>query len=179
MSQRKADLILHPVRLRIVTELAGRQFSPRQLAELLPDVAQATLYRQLSLLLEGGVIEIAAEHSVNGATERIYRVAEGQRGLSMEEVREFSSEDHLRYFTIFAASLIDTFAVYLQNTEQGELHDDLSYNRAVVYLNDEERAQFRQDVAALIGKIIANEPASNRKRYTLASIVIPDRKETK
>jgi Helix-turn-helix domain len=42
----KAELILHPVRLKILQALVGdRVLSTRQLGQLLPDVAQATLYR--------------------------------------------------------------------------------------------------------------------------------------
>lgn len=180
MGSSKADLILHPVRLRIVTELAGRQFTPRQLGELLPDVPQATLYRHIKLLTEGGVLEIAAEQQVNGATERSYSLVSGQGRLTPDELRNLNTADHLRYFTVFTAALIDSFATYLQQTDLEQLGEDgMSYNRAVIYLNDTEREQFRQEVIALIGKTLANTPAPDRQRYTLASIVIPHGKDPK
>jgi DNA-binding transcriptional ArsR family regulator len=180
MTISKSDLILHPVRIRIVTELAGRQFTPRQLAELLPDVPQATLYRHINLLTEGGVLEVVTEQQVNGATERSYSLAQDQGRLTPDELCNLSAEDHQRYFTIFAASLIDSFAAFIQHTDLNTLGaDGMSYNRAVIYLNDAEREQFRQDVIALIGKMLANTPTSDRQRYTLASIVIPDGKDLK
>jgi len=171
----RADLILHPVRLRIVTELAGKQMSPRQLSEALPDVAQATLYRHVNLLLEGNILEVVAEHPVNGAIERIYSVVEGAGRLSEAELRGLSRGEHLRYFTIYAASLIENFAEYIDTCYLETVVDDgMSYNRTVLYLNDDERETFRREVTALIGRMMSNGPAPNRKRYTLASIVIPD-----
>jgi hypothetical protein len=83
MAQTKSDLLLHPVRMRLVTELAGRQMTPGQLAAALPDVPQATLYRQINRLLEGGVFEVVAEQVVNGATERTYAVVGGGDRLSL------------------------------------------------------------------------------------------------
>ncbi|MDZ4769144.1 MAG: helix-turn-helix domain-containing protein [Chloroflexota bacterium] len=171
----KADLILHPVRLRIVTELAGKQLSPRQLGEALPDIAQATLYRHLNTLLDGKILKIVSEHPVNGAIERIYTVIEGAARLSDEELRGLSRGDHLRYFTVFAASLIDSFAEYIDTCDLAGIGDDgMSYNRAVLYLDAAERQQFQQEVVALIGRILSNQPTPDRKRFTLASIVIPD-----
>lgn len=42
-----ARLIGHPVRLRVIIALGGRTLTTKQLAEALPDVAQATLYRHV------------------------------------------------------------------------------------------------------------------------------------
>ena len=47
------DLLLHPVRLRIVQALVGSPMTPLHLKEQLGDVPQATLYRHLSQLFEG------------------------------------------------------------------------------------------------------------------------------
>ena len=47
------DLLLHPVRTRIVAEFSGRRRTVRELAAALPDVPQTTLYRQV------GVLEVA------------------------------------------------------------------------------------------------------------------------
>src|SRR5687767_2199950 len=51
----RADLLAHPVRLRIIMALAGEQLTPQQIAAVLADVPPATLYRQINRLAEGGV----------------------------------------------------------------------------------------------------------------------------
>ena len=50
-----AELALHPVRIRILRAVAGARRTTRELVALLPDVPQATLYRQLATLVKGGV----------------------------------------------------------------------------------------------------------------------------
>ena len=46
----KVDLILHPIRMRILMALSGSQKTSQQLADDLRDVPQATLYRLVAEL---------------------------------------------------------------------------------------------------------------------------------
>ncbi len=65
------DLLLHPVRLRIVHGLfGGRELTTTQLGARMPDVSKVTVYRQVAMLVEGGFMEVAGEQRVRGAVER-------------------------------------------------------------------------------------------------------------
>src|SRR5450432_1850225 len=69
------DLLLHPVRLRVVHAMSGgRTHTTSDLCARLPDVPKTTLYRHVGLLAEGGVLEVADEQRVHGAVERHYRL---------------------------------------------------------------------------------------------------------
>ena len=62
LNETKADVLLHPVRLRIVQALLPRrQLTAQEIGRHLGDVPQATLYRHLNKLLDGGIIEIVHE----------------------------------------------------------------------------------------------------------------------
>jgi DNA-binding transcriptional ArsR family regulator len=175
MPSPKADLMLHPVRLRIAVELANHPMTPRQIAAALPDVPQASLYRQINTLLEGGLLEVTDETPVNGAVERTYALARGGRGLSPEEMRGISADEHVTYFSTFAASLIDSFQQFISGTDLDTLEKQgMSYNRAVIYLTTQERVEFQQEVVGLLSRYMSQLPAPDRQRFTLASIVIPD-----
>ncbi len=55
-----ADLLLHPVRLRIVQAFLGdRALTTTELQAELPDVPAASLYRQVARLVDGGVLGVA------------------------------------------------------------------------------------------------------------------------
>ncbi len=179
MSRSKADLILHPARLRIMTEFGGREMTPRQLASVLPDIPHATLYRHIKALLAGGILEVVGEQEVNGSVERTYAIVKGAGRLSSDELHALSPEEHLRYFTIYAVKLIEDFAGYLRDAKLEHIgRDGMSYSTASIYLNDAERAQFQDEVIALIGRVMFYMPAPDRKRYNLSSIVIPDGKDS-
>ena len=175
MAKRKRDLILHPVRLRLLTELTGRSLTSRQLAAALPDIPQATLYRHIKTLHDGGIFRTVAESMVNGALERTYAVATGQARLTPEELAGMSSDEHKTAFNLFIAALSEQFARYIDQADLNKLiADGLSYNSATIYLSEGERQAFQAEIIAVIGKFTHLGPAADRKRYNLTSIVIPD-----
>ena len=77
MADSTVDLILHPVRLRILLALADNHWSARQIAQVMPDVAQATLYRHINALAEGNILQIVEERPVRGTVEKVYALPDG------------------------------------------------------------------------------------------------------
>jgi DNA-binding transcriptional ArsR family regulator len=171
----KADLILHPVRLRILMALAGRRLTAKELATALPDVAQATLYRHINTLAEGGILVIVEENPVRGTIERVYTLAQSGANLTPDDLAAMSKDDHLRLFTAFVTKLLNDFAAYLDANEQVDVAaDGVSYRQAPLYLSDEELANLMQQAGALLLPYIDNQPAPQRRRRLLTTIIMPD-----
>ncbi len=176
---KKADLIIHPIRLRILTVLVGKEMTTAQLAEALSDVPQATLYRHVKALAKGGVLEVVGEREAHGAIERTYRLTQERGRLSAKDMQAIPADDHLRYFNIFAATLIDAFARYVHNADLSRMGvDGATYNNVVVYLADKEREAMRKEITRVLSNVIGNTKTKARKGYLLASIVIPEPHET-
>jgi hypothetical protein len=171
---KRADLVLHPVRLRIILAFArGRRLTPQQVATVLPDVPQATLYRQIERLYRGGALAVASERRVRGAVERTYVLAEGGASLSPEEMVKASPEDHLGYFTAFAAGLVAQFEQYLERSEINLLKDGVGYRQVVLNLTDEEVSEMAVALNVAVGRFLAYDPKPGRKRRMLATVLIP------
>lgn len=169
-----AALILHPVRMRVILAFGrGIPLTAQGLADLLPDVARATLYRHLSTLVDGGVIEVVGERRVRGAVERTYALRHGFASVSREDLEAASREDHLRYFASFAASLLDEYARYLRQDRIDLVADGVSYREAAVYLTDEEAAALTRELWAAVAGRVGTVPAPGRRPRTLAFISIP------
>ena len=171
---KRADLILHPVRLRIILAFAGGlRLTPQQVAAALPDVPQATLYRQIERLYRGGALAVAAERRVRGAVERTYVLAEGGASLSPADLAKSSRDDHLGYFTAFAAGLIAQFEQYLERPEIDLLQDGVGYRQVVLNLSDEELMEMAGALNVALGRFLAYEPKSGRQRRMLATVLFP------
>ena len=68
-----AELLLHPVRLRIMQAFLGdRALTTSQLSAELSDVPAASLYRHVARLVRANVLQVVAERQVRGAVERTY-----------------------------------------------------------------------------------------------------------
>jgi Helix-turn-helix domain len=171
---KRADLVLHPVRLRIILAFArGRRLTPQQVAGVLPDVPQATLYRQIERLYRGGALAVAAERRVRGAVERTYVLAEGGASLSPKDLAKSSRDDHLGYFTAFAAGLIAQYEQYLERSEIDLLKDGVGYRQVVMNLTDEELVEMAGALNVALGRFLACEPQPGRKRRLLATVLFP------
>ena len=175
MAISRADLILHPVRMRLIVALARRQLTARQLSELLPDVPQATLYHQLGTLTRAGLLRVVSERRVRGTVEKVYAVTDDSALLSPADLANATREDHLRYFTVFVTSLIGDFARYLQQDGPIDLlADGAGYRQTPFYLSDDELVEAAAALNRALLPNLANQPAPGRRRRLFSTVLFPD-----
>ncbi len=168
------DLLLHPVRLRIVQALVGTPMTPLELKERLGDVAQATLYRHIKQLAESGLLEVTEERSIRGGVERTYRVVTTSVALGESELEPATAEDHFRYFATFVGTLLTDFAIYLDQGKPALSSDRAGYRQAALWLTDEEFDTLTAVVATAVQAHADNPPTPGRRRRILSTIAIPD-----
>lgn len=172
MKETKADLILHPVRMKVLQTLAsGRRKTVQQIAEQLPEVPQATLYRHLKKLLDANVIEVVEENQVRGTVEKVYALPEQNQLLSREEVLKAGPDEHLNYFMRFLGSVLMDFEAYIRQPNYDFQKDMVSFRMASLYASDEEYSEFIRKYVELITPLLQNEPAPNRKKRSITNIL--------
>jgi hypothetical protein len=147
--------------------------TPQQVAAVLPNVPQATLYRQIDRLYRGGVLAVAAERRVRGAVERTYVLAEGGASLSPEDLATSSRDDHLGYFTAFAAGLIAQFEQYLERSDIDLLKDGVGYRQVVLNLTEDEVMEMAGKLNATLGRFLTYKPEPGRTPRMLATVLMP------
>lgn len=175
MTDSRADLLLHPVRMRIVLAMAGRQLTAADLAAALPDVPQATLYRHLNRLAEGGILTVVAENPVRGLVQKVYALARADVAqVTAAEAAAISADDFRQLFAAFATTLVASFEQYLASTDRFDpVADGVGFHIHPVYLSDAELMQFAQRLAEAIGPLLANTPGPERRRRLLATVLMP------
>lgn len=97
------ELLLHPVRLRVVRALLGdRALTTRQLCEELPEVPLASLYRHVARLVGADLLTVVSERCVRGAVERTYELSVASANSAVdEELPRIGTEEHRRAFMAF------------------------------------------------------------------------------
>lgn len=171
----KADLILHPVRMRIIMALAGEQMTARQIAALLPDVAPATLYRHLNTLTEGGILAVVEQHPVRGTVEKVYALASPQAAhLSQADTASMDTEGLMHLFTAFVVTLLGDFSRYLGQANINLAKDGVGFHKYPLYLNDEEFMAFGKRLNELMVPFLENSPSPDRRRRLFSLILMPD-----
>ena len=169
-----ADLLLHPVRLRIVQAFLGdRALTTTELRAELPDVPAASLYRHVARLVDAGVLGVVSERRVRGALERTYVLRVAAANIGVGEFEKMTVDEHRQAFTAFVAGLLGDFDRYLARGDIDPIRDGVSYNLAAMWLDDAELGELRRDIARVFGPRLANAPAPGRKRRILGSVLLP------
>lgn len=166
----RADSLLHPVRLRIVTAVARLgQASTRTLARALPDVPQASLYRHVRHLREHGLLHVAPEKDGRDA---LYTV--GDAVLGDADLDGASAADLSRYFVTFLASLLRDFDAYATSSERGALSADrVGFRTTPLWLSDAEFDAMVAGLNAVMGPLVAQGPGPERKLRHFSTVVLP------
>lgn len=175
MATKKAEVILHPIRIRIIQALIrGEHMTTQQLQERLQDVPQATLYRHLKRMVEAGVLAIADEIPNRGTVEKVYMLPEKGAEISREELEQASTEDHLVYFVNYAANLIGEYGRYLQSGSIDLYRDGVSYRQYSAWLSEEENLQVLREIRDILAKAAQNKPGGNRRRRLFSITDFPE-----
>ncbi len=170
----KIDLLLHPIRIRIVMALMGRSLTPAQIAETVDDVPLTSLYRHLNALAEGGIVEVVKEHPIRGTVERVYALVEGATRVKPEEMPTLSVDDHLQHFMVFLTSLLHDFSHYLESWDGADTPPESTYSKIALSLSDDEYHAMTEQMRQIAMQYVGREDGVLRKRYSFGFISIPE-----
>lgn len=170
-----ADLLLHPVRLRIVkTFLDGRALTTGQVAAELDDVPAGTVYRHMARLATAGVLQVVSERRVRGAVERTYCLQFAAARIDPREVAAMTAEEHGQAFMAYVAGMLADADRYLAGPHPDPIRDGADYRAGAMWLTDAEFATFVRDLATVVQPRIAHGPGNGRRRRLLYGVVLPD-----
>lgn len=163
------ELLLHPVRWQIVQHLAQEPLTPRQMQEKMPDVTQATVYRQLRTLTEAELLAVAGEEHVRGAVERTY-------GLGAKlDLASRSSETRRGQSALILALLQSDVDAYLGARSADDPLEGFTLTRSVLHMSDEERLHLQSQLLQLLKPFLTPHPGA--RPHALGVILAPQESE--
>jgi len=176
---KKADLLLHPIRMRIIQQLLlGRPLTIAELLDVLGDVPQATLYRHINLLMGANFIEVIDTKKVKGTEERVFSVKKENLQIPEQEIETTSQEDHIQHFSVFHGNLLKLATTYLTEASPKQYKEDgFAYWYTPIHLTDEEFQELVQSMNESIEKAINNKPTPERTARIFAGMFIPQKSQ--
>jgi DNA-binding transcriptional ArsR family regulator len=173
----KADLIIHPVRIRILRILGENSLTTAELSDRMPDVPKSSLYRHIRKLSNAGMLAVTEVNNVKGTEEKVYHCVVPPT-IAPQEAEEISSEDHLRYFSAYVATLIQGFKRYLDTRETTDFFEDrVGYSEVYFYASNTELDELVKPLNEGIMKLAKNGPNKGRKLRKLVVINHPEKEE--
>ena len=169
-----ADLLLHPVRLRILQAFLGdRALTTAQLSAELSDVPAASLYRNVARLVAGGALQVVAERRVRGAVERTYVLRQAASRVRLDEIASMRTDELRAMFVAFVAGLLGDVDRYLARGKPDPLRDGVAFGLEGLWLTDAELTELVRELNIVLADRRANQPAQGRRRRLLASVWLP------
>lgn len=169
-----ADLLLHPLRLRIVQAFLGdRELTTGQLLAELDGVGPATLYRQVATLARAGVLQVVGERQVRGTVERTYALSVQDAQLGEDDLRGMTGEDHRRAFMAFLAGLLADVDRYIDTGDVDLERDGAGYRTVGLWLTADELMAMVSEIGAAVQARAGLGPAPGRTRRLLSTVLIP------
>lgn len=170
-----ADLLLHPVRLRVIQAMLGHpSLTTRELADRITEVPPATLYRHVGTLLDAGVLEVVAERKVRGAVERSLRLSTERASVSDHDEALADPEALRAGFLAYLGSLASLMDQYLAGP-RGSLEDDLvGFRQVAVHATDDEWREALSAFRAALAPLAERETApAGARRRVLGTVSMP------
>ena len=168
------ELLIHPVRLRIVHATSGGQtLTTSQLLARMPDVSKATMYRQVSLLVEGGILEVDHAQPVGGTIERWYRLRQSSAVITSDAAAAAELSDYRRAFAAAMAALLGEFNAYLDRGHADPAADAVGFRQHALWLSPQERDELIGELRKAIVPQLNNEPVPGRRQHLLSPILFP------
>jgi DNA-binding transcriptional ArsR family regulator len=167
------DVLLHPIRWRIVQRALGREVTTTDLKRDLPDISATTLYRHVAALIDAGYLTVVRERKVRGTTERTLSLDQTKVGrIDEREARAMTPEQHRQAFLMMLTRLAADFD---RVVESGELYPrlhQLGYSQLALYLSADDMEAFQEGFAALVEPYLAESPGKDR--VVLSTFSLPD-----
>ncbi len=167
-----ADVVLHPVRLRIIQQFGGRSLTTAQLRETLPDVTQATLYRHVATLVDAGILAVVEERRVRGAVERTLALGERMAHVDQGALRAMSDVQLRSALLTFLGSVAADFDRFVDSDDEG-LRDFVGFGRVPLYVDADDLAAIQSGLAELLGPYLSDR-GGDRRRVGFVTLLVPE-----
>lgn len=162
------QLLLNPIRSRIIQFLAGHQTATAgEMTVFMSDVPKTTLYRHLKILTENNIITVVSEERVRGSVERTY-------ALNIKVISEKNTKENATHNAFgFLMKIYADFERYFNDENANPGVDKVFLSNLTLLLSDEEFDELLGQLNALFKRHLNNAPNQNRKQRSISLISSP------
>jgi DNA-binding transcriptional ArsR family regulator len=167
----KVAVIFNPIRMRIIQYAAHNQpVTVARIAQALPDVSKATLYRHMRVLTENEILQIVGEEKIRGTFEQSYSLNVEKINASGQESR---SELQTLVYTVLA-KLISDFTRYFIADFVNPIEDKLFVSTNSLNLDNDDFDSFTKEIFSVIEKYSQLTVKENGKTRMITVVSSPE-----
>lgn len=173
MSQSKADIILHPVRMKIIQYLAKGTATGYEIVTGLPKIPQATLYRHLNILNKENIIEVIEEKQIRGAVEKTYSLQKDGARINAGDFMKMTEDEQMQLLTTLYFDLLNKTEDYIKS-ENTIKKDPFGFNQLELHLTEDEFHNMQHDLIDVYKKYNARKTTKGQRTIHMTQIFLPE-----
>ena len=174
MTDKIMECITNPVKCKLLLEIYSQErATAKHLSDVLSDISQATLYRNLKKMLNDGLIKVVEKKQVRGTVESTYALALNLNSEFEAILAENSGPLYMQLFMQYFLGFANQFREYCKSPNIDIKKDMSGFSLSHLYLSDEELIELMKNISNIIKTVEKNEPKAERKLRTLGIIVTP------
>lgn len=174
MTDKIMECITNPVKCKLLLEIYSQErATAKHLSDVLSDIPQATLYRNLKKMLNDGLIKVVEKKQVRGTVESTYALALNLNSEFEAILAENSGSLYMQLFMQYFLGFAKQFREYCKSPNIDIKKDMSGFSLSHLYLSDEELIELMKNISNIIKTVEKNEPKTERKLRTLGIIVTP------
>ncbi len=163
----KADVIINPIRLRIIQYAAHNMpVTVAQIAGAMPDISKATLYRHVRVLVDNEILTVVGQEKIRGTFEQSY-------SLNLQKINSAGQESTAEMQALvysMLGKLMEDFRQYFSTDTPNPVEDRLFVGANTLYLNNDSYDDFVQDIYAIVEKY-SQSPADKNGKVRMITFV--------
>lgn len=172
--QNKVDVIINPIRIRIIQHAAHNgPLTVAHLAQALPDISKATLYRHVRVLVENEILQVVGQEKIRGTFEQRY-------SLNTQKFNPTGQESSAELQTLvysMLAKLAHDFGQYFDSDTATPTEDRLFLATNTLHLDDHQFEQFIDEMFAVVAKYSQAPTSHNGKTRMITLVSSPSNQE--
>jgi DNA-binding transcriptional ArsR family regulator len=166
--------LLNPIRMKILLILMSIETATaKRIAEDMPDIPPASLYRHINKLVADDILEICAENKIRGTLEKVYRLKSNPFQEVNERLKNGNKEELYQVFYTFVMTLLSDFRDYLEGGNYDLEKDRVGFRSYPLYMSDGECDEFFKTFKNSLDQLQHNESSEERRLRKFSFVMMP------
>jgi len=177
MNKKFMECLTNPIKSKLLTTIKGKKrATTKELAEVVSQLPQTTLYRYLKKMVEDGLIKVVEENRIRNVSEKVYGMAIDFDDELEMIAKDPSSDASALQIRRFANGLVDEFERNLPAGDINYLRDGYGFFIAPVHVSRNEAIELINKIIEVIKPYEDNALTPDRHLQSWAMVLTPPAK---
>ncbi|MCL2404478.1 MAG: winged helix-turn-helix transcriptional regulator [Defluviitaleaceae bacterium] len=177
MNKKLMEYLTNPIKFKLLTTINNqKRATTKELAEIVSQLPQTTLYRYLKKMVDDGLIHIVEENRIRNVNEKVYGMAIDFEAELDLIAKDPSSAASIAQIQRFANGIVDEFEKNLPQGDINPMRDGYGFFIAPIHVSRDEAKELIEKIIEIVKPYESNKVTPDRHLQSWAMVLTPPSK---